>query len=399
MVWVHGGGFVTGGSSEARQNGEFLAHHGVIVVSMNYRLGFFGFLTHPQLRAESGHNSAGNYGLLDILAALQWVQQNAASFGGDSSNVTIFGESAGSMAVSDLMASPLAQGLMARAIGESGASLRSGFDGQEPTPEHDMEVRDLAFLQKSFHTASLDKLRLLPPDALLPAITAKGSPRFTPDIDGYFLPESVASIYAAGKQAHIPLLAGWNADERRAGGRSTPTIAAFNALAKKDFGPRAGDFLKLYPAATDAQALLSAGDYAGDKFIAYATWRWIESQVATGGSPVYRYFFALPTAGDRVHPFSDGAYHSDDIAYIFGTLDSRPDIHLRPEDRILSDQMGQYWVNFARTGDPNGPGLPLWPIYAPDKWRILRLDAAPKSQPDTLRPRYLFLNEFWGKTK
>ncbi|MDE3103889.1 MAG: carboxylesterase family protein [Acidobacteriota bacterium] len=397
MVWIYGGGFATGGTSEHRQDGQYLAHRGVVVVSMNYRLGIFGFLVHPELTAESAHHASGNYGLMDVAAALAWVQKNIAAFGGDPKNVTIFGESAGSFAVSSEMASPLTRGMISKAIGESGGALYSSSLGY--LPRADRETRDSAFLQQAFGTSKLAELRRIPTEDIVRAATAKGALRFGPDVDGYFLPEPVPQIYAEGKQAHIPMLAGWNGDEGRYAGALTPTIASFTALAQKDFGEHAADFLAVYPAGSDEEAKRSAGDYGGDKFIAYSTWRWIEGQVQTGHSPVYRYFFTLGSPGDRNHPAAAGAFHSDDIEYVFGTLDSRPDAVWRPEDRRLSDQMGAYWTNFAKTGNPNGPGLPKWPVYGPTEWQVMHLNGDSAAAPDTLRPRYLFLDTQWGKEK
>ena len=395
MVWIFGGGFLNGGTSESRQDGQFLAHRDVVVVSMNYRLGIMGFMTHPELAGESGHNSSGNYGLMDIAAALEWVKRNAAEFGGDANNVTVFGESAGSFAVSTVMASPLSKGLVAKAIGESGGALSSSGLSYEP---HEVrEVRDSAFMERTFRTTKLAELRHISTEDIVRAVTAPGAARFGPDVDGYFLPESLPKIYAAGKQAHIPVLAGWNADESRAAGKTTPTAASFAALAEHEFGDHAKDFLTVYPGSTDVEALKSAGDYGGDKFIAYSTWQWLEAQVKTGGAPVYRYFFTLGSPGDKNHLASMGAFHSDDIEYVFGALDSRPDAMWRAEDRKLSEQMGAYWVNFAKTGDPNGAGLPKWPKYGPTEWQVMHLNAEPHASPDALRPRYLFLDSVWGK--
>jgi para-nitrobenzyl esterase len=226
-------------------------------------------------------------------------------------------------------------------------------------------------------------------------------PRFGPDVDGYFLPESVPDIYAAGQQAHVPLLAGWNADEGRAGvlfANPPVTAASFTEQAQKGFGARAKDFLAVYPATTDEEARTSAGDFAGDQFIAFSTWRWIEAHLQTGNAPTYRYFFTLGSPGDKNHPAAIGAFHSDDIEYVFGTLDSRPGAVWRPEDRKLSDQIGQYWTNFARTGDPNAPGLPSWPTCAPStQWQVMHLNASPEARPDAYRARYLFLDQVWGK--
>ncbi len=401
MVWIYGGGLLSGGTSENRQDGQFLAHRNVVIVSMNYRLGIFGFFVHPELTAESAHHASGNYGLLDQAAALAWVNTNIAAFGGDPSNVTIFGESAGSTSVSALMASPLVRGLFSKAIGESGSDFPSSSLPVES--RETLENREVAFAQSAYNTSSLADLRKLTADEILRGVTAKTSPpppRFDISVDGYFLPDSVPNIYAAGHQAHVPLLAGWNADEVR--GRilqaKTPTtIETFKTTAQTEFGPKAQDFLAVYPTATDAEALLSAGDYASDQFIAFSTWRWLEAQVATGQSPVYRYRLDLGSPGDDNHPAILGAFHSDDIEYVFGTLDSRPGAKWRPEDRALSEQIGSYWTNFARTGDPNATGLPTWPTYnEKGGWQVMHLDASSQAKPDTHRARYLFLNMVWG---
>jgi para-nitrobenzyl esterase len=402
MVWIYGGGFTSGSTSEGRQNGEFLAHRNVIVVSMNYRLGIFGFFAHPALTAESPHHASGNYGLMDQAAAISWVKQNIRNFGGDPSNITIFGESAGSFSVSSLMASPLSRGLISKAIGESGGAFYS--DGLGYPARTKAEIDDSTFAQTAFRTSNLADLRKLSPEDLVKAVTAETTPRpprFGPDVDGYFLPESVPALYAAGKQAHIPTLGGWNADEARAAvtmAPTQPTVTSFTAQAAADYGSRAQDFLAVYPATTDAEAVRSAGDLASDRFIVYSTWAWLEAQIKTGNAPVYRYRFDLGSPGDTHHPEAIGAFHSDDIEYVFGTLDSRDGATWRREDRQLSDHIGQYWTNFARTGDPNAGNLPKWPTYAPtDNWQVMHLDATSAAAPDTLRPRYLFLQSVWNK--
>jgi para-nitrobenzyl esterase len=416
MVWIYGGGFVAGSTSEARQDGQFLAHRNVVIVSMNYRLGIFGFFAHPELTAESPHHASGNYGLLDQAAALAWVRRNITAFGGDPNNITLFGESAGSFSVSSQMASPLSRNLIAHAIGESGAAFHSGGLGYPTLAKAEQD--DAAFALSAFHTSSLADLRKLSPDDLVKAATAKTTPpppRFGPDVDGYFLPQSVPDIYAAGQQAHIPLLAGWNADEARAQvimNPVQPTVASFTAQATRDFAARAPDFLAVYPATTDAEATRSAGDYASDRFIVYSTWAWLEAQVKTGGAPVYRYRLDLGSPGDKFHPAAIGAFHSDDIEYVFGTLDSRQQATWRPEDRALSDQIQQFWTNFARNGDPNGvpdgrslpvgvsnaPNLPTWPTYTPaTDWQVMHLNIRSEAQPDTHRNRYLFLDSIWSK--
>ncbi|HEY4379934.1 MAG TPA: carboxylesterase family protein [Acidobacteriaceae bacterium] len=402
MVWIYGGGFGSGGTSESRQDGQYLAHRGVIVVSMNYRLGIFGFFAHPELTAESPNHTSGNYGLLDQAAALAWVKRNIAAFGGDPANVTLFGESAGSESVSEQMASPLTAGLFAKAIGESGA----GFPDNEPafpTRERAEQI-NAAWAERAFGSSRMFFLRQLPADEILKAATSTkaGTPHFSPILDGVFLPDTLPHIFADAKQAHIPVLAGWNATEDhpdRIPTEQASTAQGFTAQAQAQFGAAAPQFLSLYPASTDADAARSADDYSGDLFTAFDTWAWLEAHTRTGNAPVYRYFFDLPSPGDRYHKLSDGAFHSDDIEYVFGTLDSRAGMTVRPEDRALSDQMQQYWTNFARTGDPNGPNLPKWPVYnATGSYPVMHLDRSPTAQPDALRPRYLFLDSIWGST-
>ncbi len=405
MVWVYGGGFNSGGTSEARQDGQFLAHRNVVIVSMNYRLGIFGFFAHPELTAESPHHASGNYGLLDQAAAVAWVKNNIKAFGGDPSNITIFGESAGSFSVSALMASPLSKDMIQKAIGESGGAFHSNSLGFPPLEL--AEKADAEFAENAFHTTSIADLRKLSPQDLVKAATAKTTPphpRFGPDVDGYFLPDSVPNIYAAGKQAHIPLLAGWNADEARGEvllAKEKMTAERFKTQAESEFGANAAKFLALYPASTDEEAVQSAGDVASDRFIIYSTWRWLEAQVKTGDAPVYHYRLDLGSPGDKYHQAILGAFHSDDIEYVFGTLDSRSEAVWRPEDRKLSNEIGTYWTNFARTGDPNKPktaDLPQWPTYnAADGWQVMHLDAESEARPDNQRARYLFLDSVWGK--
>jgi para-nitrobenzyl esterase len=399
MVWIHGGGFAAGASSEPRQDGSVLAQHGVVVVSMNYRLGIFGFFVHPELAKESERNSAGNYGLLDQVGALQWVQENIAAFGGDPGNVTIFGESAGSFSVSALMASPLAKGLFHKAIGESGGAFsRSGLKFQ---PLADREVKDSKLASSILGVQTLAELRAVPAQKLLDAFFKPGGDNnfaFDADVDGYFLPQSVPAIFAAGKQNDVPLLAGWNHDEGSFEvSAQTPTADRLKATAQNEFGERAEEFLRLYPAATEAQAQRSMQDFDGDNFIAWSTWRWMEAQSSTGKQPVYRYRYDLglpagPKGSQR------RAYHSAEIEYVFGQLDSKEHVEWMPEDRELSAQMQKYWANFARSGDPNSEGLPKWPTYgASGGWQVLYLTEHPEARKDELRERYLFLTTAWEK--
>lgn len=387
MYWIHGGGFSGGGSNEPRHNGDFLPQKGVVLVTINYRLGVFGFLATADL-AKEANGAAGNYGLMDMIAGLEWVKKNIKEFGGDPNNVTIFGESAGSFAVSTLMASPMAKGLFQKAIGESGAAL-----GKGPLPYDalgDREAKDAQWVA-GLNVTSLAELRKLPTQTILDAVKKPGV-GFPPDVDGKVLTEPVPETYAAGKQAHVPLLAGWNADEGSFFAMRGMKADQWKAMADNLFKDRAAEFLKLYPGDTDEQALRSAIDYGSDAFIAYGTWSWLEAHLKTGDAPVYRYHFELAATPSKFHP-GTFAFHSDDIEYVFGTLDTRPGWEVRPEDRKLSDQMMTYWSNFAKTGDPNGTGVPEWPKYTADSYPLIHLNSEITSGPDTLRPRYLFLEK------
>jgi para-nitrobenzyl esterase len=383
MFWIHGGGYAVGASSEPRHNGGFLPLKGVVLVTINYRLGVFGFLATSDL-AKEANGAAGNYGLLDMVAALQWVKANIRNFGGDPGNVTIFGESAGSFAVSTLMASPMARGLFHKVIGESGAA----FSDTRPTDTLEAREKQDAVWVASLGVTSLAELRALPADKVMDAAKNKKG-GFWPVVDGKFLTEPVADTYAAGKQVHVPLLAGWNRDEGSFFAMRPVTAEQFKGMIGGLYMERAAEFLNLYPGSTDAQALRSAIDYGSDNFIAFGTWKWIEAHRKTGDSPVYRYHLELAAPPSKYHPGSF-AFHSDDIEYVFGTLDTRPGAVWRSEDRKLSEHMMSYWTNFARTGDPNGPGLPPWPKYDKDD-SIIHLDSTITSGPDSLRPRYEFL--------
>lgn len=406
MVWIHGGGFQAGSASEPRHEGDGLARRNVILVSLNYRLGVFGFLSHPELSREIGIKTSGNYGIHDLIASLQWVKTNIAAFGGDPNNVTIFGESAGSIFVSALMASPLARGLFHKAIGESGALFPSGpnFIGRSLSESEEQGAK----FASSLGAETMAALRAKSASELLDT-AMKTQPWFAPTIDGHVLPESVAAIYSAGKQARVPLLAGWNADEARGGvvlGKEKPSIATFTQMIKTRFGERADAVMKVYPASTDEEALESQAALASDLFIGYGTWKWIEEHARTGQSPVFRYSFnrKIPVAADatvngKPATSSDiGARHAGEIEYVFGTLDSVKGVKWTDADRALSSAIMAYWTNFAKSGDPNGrdyvgrKALPKWPRYNEGERHLIQLDESITSGPDQFRSRYVFLD-------
>ena len=406
MVWIHGGGFQAGAGAEPRHDGEAFARKNVVLVTVNYRLGVFGFLAHPELTRESGRHASGNYGLLDQVAALEWVRDNIATFGGDPGNVTIFGESAGSFAVSALMASPLARGLFHKAIGQSGAFFTTERGTLAPRRLADAEQAGVKFAA-GLGAESLAALRAKSGDEVLQA-AMKTQPWFSPIVDGYFLPETVQTVFAAGRQAQVPLLAGWNADEIRAGvvlGPRKPTAQSFVEDTRKRFGEHADAILQSYPAGTDAEALESAAALGSDMFIGYATWKWLEMHRETGRATVYRYSFdrKIPVPpGHTVNGVAAtsrdiGARHAGEIEYVFGALErSLPKVPWEEADRRLSDAMTTYWANFARSGNPNGTGVPEWPAYR-EGGQVLHLDETIRAAPDTSRPRYEALDAFFQK--
>ena len=391
MVWIHGGGFVVGSGAEPRYDGTNLAAQGIVVVTLNHRLNALGFLAHPELTAESPVHASGNYGMLDLVAALQWVKRNIAAFGGDPGQVTIAGESAGSEAVSALMASPLARGLFHRAIGESGAFFPT--PSRPPVSLDDAERSGLEFMRKAGAT-SLAKLRSMPAKRILAAAPGLG---FRPIVDGHFLPKSPAEIFAEGAQNDVPLLAGWNKDE----GFNFTLLQGADAdrsypeLVGAIFGDRTEEALHHYPGGSKKRDKAGARALGGDLTIIHSTWAWLEAQRQTGRSPIFRFRFdrapLTPEGwfGDR--PSKDaGAFHAGEILYVFNNLDAFPWL-VTDDDQRLADLASGYWVNFVKTGDPNGPGLPAWPSYRQAGDPVMLLDATPAAVGDPDRARHEFL--------
>jgi para-nitrobenzyl esterase len=379
MVWMYGGAFVQGSGSMPIYDGEALARKGVVLVTFNYRLGPFGWMALPELTEESPHHSSGNYGLLDQIAALRWIQKNIAAFGGDPGRVTIFGQSAGAMSVNLLMVSPSAKGLFQRAISHSGNMF--GFFG--PMPSREKAEKGGTEFTNLLGTSSLAGLRALSARDIVAHLHGGYFIRYTlwPNVDGWVVPEEPPAVFARGEETHVPVMLGATADE---GTTIYPPVApeAFAEQMRRKYGSDAASFLSLYPHANDAEVIRSQGSMLRDELLAGDL---IEAGVAARqGNPSRVYLFDHPLPGRDSARY--GAWHSSDLVYVFGTLEAtgRP---WEVIDQRLSDQISSYWVNFAATGDPNGSGLPAWPAFDPKQRDVQELGShvGPIPAPDAAR--------------
>ncbi len=386
LVVFHGGGFAAGSASEPRTDGEWFARQGIVVVAPNYRLGAFGFFEHPSLPPGPGGAGSGNYGLLDQVMALEWVRDNISAFGGDPDNVTINGESAGSMSVSAHMASPLSQNLFHKAIGQSGAFFPSpsGSMGAGSRVEKLLAGQNLG---DRFGIESLAELREVSADNVLGAAMREGGWQFPPGMDDYFMPTAIPDVFAAGHQADIPLLAGWTETESGIAvvyAPEPPTPERNETEIRSGFGSDADAIIALYPSSNQEEAAQAAADLLSDMFAAYSTWKWIEVHSETSDAPVYRYRF------DRVRPDDPesvyGAIHADDIEYSFNTLDSK-DEEWHPEDYDVALLMATAFANFVKTGDPSGGVVPEWPAFG-ETGHVMYFDTESASGPEEHRERY-----------
>jgi len=384
MVWIYGGGFVGGMTSIPAYDGTHLAQQGVVLVSVAYRLGVFGFLAHPGLSQENG-GSSGNYGLLDQIAALKWVQANIAAFGGDPAKVTIFGESAGGLSVSMLAASPPAKGLFRGVISESGGSFggpRYRNEGGESVPPLQVaEASGKAFLDK-LGAHDVQAARALPAAVLQKALGPGLQGGFWPVFDGRVLPGDEYKLYQAGQFNDTNVLIGTNSDE---GGTFTPagiTPEAFEKQVRQGFGTHADAVLAAYPHADTAQATRASANLMRDSTFAWHTWAWARLQSQKGHGKAYLYYFDHRTASSP-----NGSGHGSEIGYVFrnlggpgagpGGIQGAP----TAEDHAISDLLSGYWVNFAKTGDPNGAGLPHWPAFSRSTPQVLVADQHPGARP------------------
>lgn len=381
LVWIYGGGFSSGGSAVPIYDGEAMAQKGIVFVSFNYRVGPFGFFAHPELTKESGNNASGNYGLMDQLHALQWVQQNIAAFGGDPQNVTIAGQSAGAMSVNCLVASPLAKGLFQKAIAHSGAMFSEGWTRLNRAEEAGVKAME------KVGAKSVAALRELPAEAILKNLQSTGRPI----VDGYVLPATIRQLFTTGRHNKVALLTGWNEEEGLMFG-PIKNADAFTKQANEAYGVDATKFLQFYPADNDSFALKSQYDLARDQIFGVHNFTWANMQAAQG-LPVYVYRFTRKVPGEGAYA-NYGAFHTGEVPYAYDNLKfvNRP---WQSADRQLASVMAAYWANFVKTGNPNSDGLPQWPGYTETGQQVMMLGIDQKAvpMPDAKRLQFLLAHD------
>lgn len=406
LVYFYGGGFVAGDGSEPRYDGASMAARGIVTVTVNYRLAIFGSLALPELSAEAPYKASGNYGFLDQSAALKWVHDNIASFGGDPKKITIAGESAGSMSVSVQMASPLSRGYIAGAIGESGSAISRTI---ATVTLAEAEKQGAEFARKAGNF-TLKQLRAMSTREIFEIYQESKRWGFPPALDGYLLPKPLTEIYSAGEQAQVPLLVGWNSAEIPGFAFVQAPVYSEETYVKKVKEAYPRDFetvLKLYPAGSPQEIERSATALAADRFIAYSTWKWFDLHRKHTAQPTYRYLYSKippqvppPKSVKKgpapfVMPPPIGAPHACEIEYCLGNLDLLKDTPWTADDYIVSETMQAYFANFIKTGNPNAAGLPDWPAAlaqdpAPP---VMQIDVLSKAAPSTVEARYKFLDQ------
>jgi para-nitrobenzyl esterase len=413
LVYFYGGGNVAGDASEPRYDGETMAKKGIVVVTCNYRLNVFGNFAHPELSAEAPYKASGNYGYLDQLAALKWVQKNIEKFGGDPKKVTIAGESAGSISVSYQMASPLTKGLIAGAIGESGAGISPTMP---PVPLAEAEKQGVEFATK-FDVPSLKQLRALSTRDLYEMYNESQRFGFPVVLDGYFLPKYLPQIFADKEQSQIPLLVGWNSAEIPGSAfmQGKPyTVENFTARVKAEYPNDFEEVLKLYPCATDKDVEVMATQLASDRFISYSTWKWSDLAANNSTQPVFRYLYSklrpelvdkslasglaggtVKADGNTPKPKAVGAPHACEIEYCMGNLHLVKEYAWTADDFKVSETMSKYFANFIKTGNPNGSKLPEWQaVKAGDtNPAVMIIDIESRTEKSTIENRYHFLDK------